>query len=158
MEVLSQQAKLPEEITSPRLAKIINFFKPDFRFFAAFLLLFSLFFVICLIITQIDKAQHSYCGFKCGFLIDKPRVSNPLDYILTFTLYVLLIVIISFYFLIRSEYKNKRWFVLGFINILIGGILLLSKAKIGLLNHNGIIHLFLVVTLILFYIGIKKKD
>ena len=81
--VLTQQARLPEEVTSPRLSKIIKFFKPAFRVFAALLLLLSLFFIICLIITQIDKAQHSYCGFKCGFLIDKPYVSNPIDYLLT---------------------------------------------------------------------------
>lgn len=77
-----------------------------------------------------------------------------LDFLLTFSLYCLIIVLLSIYFIFKNKFNN--WFLYGFISQIIGGVLLLSKVSIGILNYNGIYHLFAALTVILFYIGIKK--
>ena len=81
-----------------------------------------------------------------------------MNYIFTFTMYVLLIVLITFIYIFVNNYNSKKWFVMGYIILVIGGILMLSKAKINVLNHNGICHLFIAVTLILFYIGVNNNN
>ena len=80
------------------------------------------------------------------------------NYLLTFVIYVLIAFLIIIYFVIKSNYKNQKYFLIGFIVQIIGGILMLFKTKIWILNHNGICHLFTVLTLIIFYLGIQKKD
>ena len=78
------------------------------------------------------------------------------DYLLVFSYYCLIIVIISIYFIIKKM-KDKLWYLLGFASQIVGGILLLCRVSMGLINYNGIYHLFAALTLIFFYIGIKKS-
>lgn len=86
------------------------------------------------------------------------QIYFDLDYILSFTLYVLLIVIISFYYLLKDkEIKNKKYFIAAFLVTLIGGSTVFTDIKIYSLNHNGIAHIFLAIALLLFIIGLKKE-
>ena len=77
-----------------------------------------------------------------------------MDFIITFVIYVC----INFIFIIKSYIKNKRYYYLYSIIIqIIGGLLLISRnVKIWYLDHNGIYHLFMMITIILFYISNKK--
>lgn len=43
------------------------------------MLCFSLFLVTSLLISNIDKALHSYCGVSCGFALDDPQILNPVN-------------------------------------------------------------------------------
>lgn len=80
------------------------------------------------------------------------------DFIITFLLYIIMILVFSIYYIIRFNYKNKKYFLLGFLIAFIGGLFSLFKVDPPILDHNGITHLFTVVALILFYIGIKKNE
>lgn len=104
------------------------------KFKIRYIIILSVLFII-LIITQI------YFGF---------------NFILTFALYVLLAMILSVYFIIKDNIKNKKYFLLGFLFQLIGGLFMLSKIKLPIINHNGIYHIFMTITLIYFYIGANK--
>lgn len=77
-----------------------------------------------------------------------------MDFIITFVIYVC----INFIFIIKSYIKNKRYYYLYSIIIqIIGGLLLISRnIKIWYLDHNGIYHIFMMITIILFYISNKK--
>lgn len=77
-----------------------------------------------------------------------------MDFIITFVIYVC----INFIFIIKSYIKNKRYYYLYSIIIqIIGGLLLISRnIKIWYLDHNGLYHLFMMITIILFYISNKK--
>ena len=75
------------------------------------------------------------------------------NFLFIFTMYVLLVMIISFYNIIKNK---KKWFVIGYIVQVIGGILLLCKIKFNYLNYNGIYHLFMALTLICFYKELKQ--
>ena len=79
-----------------------------------------------------------------------------LDYLLVFSLYCLLVVLFSIYLIIKKNYKNKLWFLLGLFFQLLGGVFIFTKIGFGLINHNCIYHLLTVITVILFYIGNKK--
>jgi hypothetical protein len=65
-------------------------------------------------------------------------------------------MLVTFYKIVKSDLKNKKLFILGYIVQLIGGILLLIKIKLHYLNYNGICHIFTALTLLIFYIAIKK--
>ena len=79
------------------------------------------------------------------------------NFLLVFTWYVLLIMIISFYYIIKNNYKNKIYYILAYIAQLIGGILLLCKVNYSYLNYDGIYHLFMALTVLFFYIGVNKN-
>ena len=86
------------------------------------------------------------------------QLALNMNYLLTFTIYAILSVIISIsYYLIKNK-GQRLWFALGFITPLVGAVPLLLKAKVGMINHNGIYHYFMMVSLIFFYIGVKKKE
>lgn len=78
-----------------------------------------------------------------------------LNFILTFTLYVLLVLILCTYYILKSD--NRKLYLIGFFITLIGGILMLSKCKISILNHNGLCHVFMAVGLVFLYLGSKKE-
>ncbi len=46
------------------------------------LLLVGLLVFISLLLTVIDKLKNSECGTGCGYTIDKPHITNPLDQLL----------------------------------------------------------------------------
>ena len=79
-----------------------------------------------------------------------------IDFILTFTFYVLLIMIICTICILKR--KNRMMYLIGFLVQLIGGIFMLSKVNIGVLNYNGIYHLFMALTLVFLYLGYRKDD
>lgn len=81
-----------------------------------------------------------------------------MNFLLTFVIYIIAIFIMSTYFIIKNNYKNKNIILFGFLVQLIGGILLLCRVSFGLFNYNCICHTFTFLTLIILYIGIQKKD
>lgn len=85
------------------------------------------------------------------------QIYFDMDFIFSFTMYIMLIMIISIYYIIKDNLKNKKYFLIGFLVALIGGLLMLTHVKFWILDHNGICHMFLAVTMILFIIGLKKR-
>ena len=81
-----------------------------------------------------------------------------IDFIFTFSMYVLLVLIICLYKIIKSSIIDNIWFLMGFLFEIIGGIFMLSKIKMSIINHNGIYHIFTVIALLCFYIGVNKND
>ena len=76
------------------------------------------------------------------------------DFIITFVIYVctnLLFIIISFI-------RNKKYYYLSALLFqVIGGLILINRnTKMFYLDHNGIYHLFMMFTVIGFYVGNKK--
>ena len=83
---------------------------------------------------------------------------NRLDNIVML-LYALSVVLFSLYNIIKSDYINKYYFIIGIIIQIIGIIPIFIKYNIWCFNYNGICHLFTLITIILIYIGvIKNKD
>ena len=80
-----------------------------------------------------------------------------MDYLLTFTYYALLILAICTIYLIKDKYSGMGFILISFLCQLIGGLLLLFKAKFFIVDHNGIYHLFMALTLVFIYLGINKK-
>lgn len=78
-----------------------------------------------------------------------------LNFLLTFTIYVIIVLIVSTYYVLKRP--NKLYYILSFIVLLIGGVLLLCRCNISVLNYNGICHLFLAVSLILLLLASKKE-
>ncbi len=79
-----------------------------------------------------------------------------MKFLLTFTMYTLIVSIITFIFMIKTNNYNKTYFIIAYISQVIGGIFLLSDIELFLLNHNGYYHIFMALTVLFFYIGIKK--
>jgi hypothetical protein len=73
-------------------------------------------------------------------------------------LYALLLVLISLYNIIKSNYIYKYYYIIGIIIQIIGIIPIFIKLNIGYFNYNGICHLFTIITIILLYLGIKKEN
>ena len=109
------------------------------------------------IFTKLNKKYILYLSLLLSIILLVQMKLN-MNYLLTFTIYVILVVIISIYFIIKNNLEEKFYLLLGFIILIIGVILMLCKAKIGIINHNGICHLFLTITLLLFIIGIRKRS
>lgn len=86
------------------------------------------------------------------------EIYNGLDFILTFTIYVLISMIISTIFIIKSKDKNKKYYIYAIISQFIGGIFMLTNIKVCYLNHNGVYHLFMALTMLLFLLGVNKKE
>ena len=80
-----------------------------------------------------------------------------MNFLLIFDFYVLLTMIINTYSIFKYNIKNKDYFLLGIVIQLIGGIILLTDFKEGYLDHNGVYHIFMAITMIMFYIGVKKN-
>ena len=77
-----------------------------------------------------------------------------MNYLLSFVIYGIIVLFIITYYILKTD--NKIFYLSAFVIQLIGVILILCKLKISVINHNGICHLFTVVTLILLYLGSKK--
>lgn len=76
------------------------------------------------------------------------------DFIITFVIYVC----INLFFIIISFIRNKKYYyLLALLFQVIGGLILINRnIKMFYLDHNGIYHLFMVFTIIMFYIGNRK--
>ena len=79
-----------------------------------------------------------------------------MNFILTFTLYVLLVLILTFYKLLKMDIQNKKIFIWAYIVVVIGGIFLLSRIKLHYLNYNGICHIFTAIAIFMFALALKK--
>ena len=77
---------------------------------------------------------------------------------ITILLYALLLVLISLYNIIKSNYIYKYFYIIGIIIQIIGIIPIFIKLNIGYFNYNGICHIFSNITIILLYLGIKKEN
>jgi len=82
--VLSRQGQRLES-SNTGWRKVWSAMKPFFFIFGIIFLLFSLFVVLSVILTDIDKAVHStnFCGSSCGFVLAYPTIFNPVDSLLT---------------------------------------------------------------------------
>lgn len=80
-----------------------------------------------------------------------------INFLLTFDFYALLILIICTYYIIKDWNKGSILIIIGFILQVIGGVIMISKIKAPVIDHNGIYHLFMVMTLICLYKGIIKE-
>ena len=77
-------------------------------------------------------------------------------FLYTFDVYIIIIVLLSIYFLIKNDIKNKKLIIAGLSILFIAGYILFSKTTIGILNYNGLAHIILTITLIIFIIANKK--
>lgn len=80
-----------------------------------------------------------------------------MDFLLTFTFYALLILVICTFFILKDRMKGYHYILLGFLFQLLGGVLMLRHVKFVIVDHNGIYHLFMALTLVCLYLGINKK-
>ena len=85
-------------------------------------------------------------------------IYSGFNFILAFTIYVLLVLLISIYFIFKNNLKNKYYYFQAILFQLIGGVFMLTNIEAIGLDHNGIYHLFTCITMILFYLGIQKKN
>ncbi len=104
------------------------------------------------------KIRHIICLSVLLTILLLTQLVFDMNFILTFTLYVLMTVLLSVYYILKDNYERKHIFLLGFIILVIGGVLMLSHVKVSILDHNGICHLFMAFTLILFLMGINYKE
>lgn len=109
------------------------------------------------IYTNLRIRHIIYLSIIVTFLIFIEMIFG-IDFILSFTMYVLLVLLICLYKIIKSGIIENIWFLMGFLFEIIGGIFMLSKIKMSIINHNGIYHIFTVITLLCFYIGVNKND
>ena len=112
---------------------------------------------LLLIFTNIKTRYPIYLSIIISILLLIQYFLN-MRFLLTFTFYSLIIIIITFIYMIKSSLNNKKYFILGYVFQIIGGVFLLSRVQFNYFNFNGIYHLFMLLTLIFFYIGIKKNN
>ena len=112
---------------------------------------------LLLIFTNIKTRYPIYLSIIISILLLIQYFLN-MRFLLTFTFYSLIIIIITFIYMIKSSLNNKKYFILGYVFQIIGGVFLLSRVQFNYFNFNGICHLFMLLTLIFFYIGIKKNN
>lgn len=103
------------------------------------------------------KVRHIILLSLALFLLMIILIYFGINFLLGFEFYVFLTMIINTYTIFKYNIKNKDYFLLGIVIQLIGGILLLTNFKEGYLDHNGIYHIFMAITMIMFYIGVKKN-
>lgn len=80
---------------------------------------------------------------------------NGIDFLFTFIIYACVSLLSISY----SAIKNKnKYIIYGIIFQIIGGIFLIGKINLNILDKNGIYHLFMVGTVIMFYLSNKLGD
>jgi len=82
---------------------------------------------------------------------------NKLDNIVML-LYALCIVLISLYNIIKSNYKYKYYYIIGIIIQIIGIIPIFINLDLKYIDHNGLCHIFTLIAIVLFYLGVRKKE
>lgn len=45
----------------------------------------TIFLIVSMILSQVDRSIHSECGFACGFILNQVKIPNPFDLLLTFS-------------------------------------------------------------------------
>lgn len=84
-----------------------------------------------------------------------------IDFLLTFIIYAALclfvIVCIIVYKYIKSKNNAHKYFILGILFQIIGGIILITfKSNLFYFDKNGIYHMFMILNIIMFYLGVNK--
>lgn len=79
-------------------------------------------------------------------------------FIYTLLIYAILVVFICLYKIFKSNNKSKYYYLTGIIIQMLGVIPTFTKLSFKYLNYNGICHLFSLITIIIFYLGIKKES
>lgn len=80
-----------------------------------------------------------------------------LDYLSTFFIYSIIIVILCLYYVIRSDNKNKLLILLSFIIMICSTFAEFFNIKIPPFNQDGVSHIILSIGLIVLLITIKKE-
>lgn len=81
-------------------------------------------------------------------------------FLFTYIMYALLAILLITYVIVKNGIKKNLYYFIGILCQYIGGLFLIFKKYlpvIPVLNHNGIYHLFMAVTVILFYLQNKNK-
>lgn len=80
---------------------------------------------------------------------------NGIDFLLTFIIYAS----VSLLSILYNAIKNKnKYIIYGIIFQIIGGIFLIGKINLNVLDKNGVYHLFMVGTVIMFYLSNKLGE
>ena len=90
--------------------------------------------------------------FMCAIKFNINKLDN-----IVMLLYALSIVLYCLYNIIKKSPINK-YFIIGIIIQIIGIIPIFISLNIWYLNYNGICHLFTLITIIIFYLGIRKES
>lgn len=113
-----------------------------------------------LFIISLSK-KYSKLGLKEVFLLTIGiyiilliEILKDINFVPTYTIYALICGIIITILNIKNKY-----YVIGLLFQYIGGAIILLKKYINVpvLNHNGIYHLCMCVTIIFFYLNLKEK-
>ena len=104
----------------------------------------------------------SLCLFICMLIFSL----NNLNFILLFMLYVLICLIIMtiivLYLILVKKDKYAIYYLLAIFMQIIGGVFLLNKSSylkfIFEFDKNGIYHIFMIITIFLFYLGVRNKS
>eukprot|EP01097_Dermamoeba_algensis_P008763 TRINITY_DN5952_c0_g1_i1.p1 TRINITY_DN5952_c0_g1~~TRINITY_DN5952_c0_g1_i1.p1 ORF type:complete len:386 (+),score=76.39 TRINITY_DN5952_c0_g1_i1:395-1552(+) len=65
--------------------RIMEMLQPFQLIFGLMFILLTVFIAVCMVLTLIDRAAHSWCGAKCGFILQYPQIINPLDTLMVIT-------------------------------------------------------------------------
>ena len=66
--------------------------------------LVTLLIILSVLLSSIDRAANSFCGASCGFIIDNPKIFNPIDSMLVYLSivfpldYIIMVGIIAYFF------------------------------------------------------------
>ncbi len=112
---------------------------------------------LLIIFVGLKKKYYLITSFLIITILILEIIFN-LNYVITFVIYAIIVVLLSTYFMLKNNYKNKNYFLIGIINQIIGIIPTFLKIGIGNFNHNCITHTFTLITIIIFYLGIKKSQ
>ena len=121
------------------------------------LILFSITFNLLLHIFCNTKIKNVIIISIVLFILLLFELLFKLDYIITLLTYALIVVLICLYKQIKNNNKNKYYFIIGIIIQLLGVIPIYLKLSISIYNYNCICHTFTLITIILFYLGLKKE-
>ncbi|XP_065185123.1 probable lysosomal cobalamin transporter [Sycon ciliatum] len=77
-KLLGDRLQKLEGVVSSKWQCCLQAMKPFMTIFGILFLLFSTFLVVTLFINSLDRILHSV-GYKLGFALEKPRITNPVD-------------------------------------------------------------------------------
>ena len=79
--LLGQQEKLLSTKEKSFLNRLAAALRPFALLFGILFILLSLFFVVSLAMSTVDRLKNSTCGVECGFAVKKHEIPNPVDII-----------------------------------------------------------------------------
>ena len=144
------------------LGTIIHGFEMSIQLNVLLWIILSIFFSITVntffVIFLRFKVRHIVILSVLFTLFMIVQIYYGMDFIFSFIVYIILIMFISIYYIIKDNVKNKKLFLIGFLISFMAGIILLFKIDIPYIDHNGLGHLFFTITLIFFIKALKKNS